>query len=410
MNNLQTLILSCEEATPLQFEPLFIEYKNALKKEIILENKSFEESLDLLIKYIDFIRNNNIHNEKVVKYLLLRWDSMEEEGDEDVEGVLGDLAATMLCVQKNLKYLIDVLKNSVNILSILDLHLRTRYGTGMVFSLVCERLLEAFHLSNLEDFQWDHLIDTADETLQGSLFNPHFISRESYSETQNNKDVKRYIENKRKTLLNEVKCKKPDYISIKTITDKDGNSTTESEELYKGISIVEDQNSEKLLLLMKDVIENNVIIKSKEDQETIEKLAQLSVSLKDNFIDENEEFPSERYYGVFNGIFEQDCCGKKGPCAMFYCMCREDTDYEDTSYGESINPFGWFNNICEECGIGIEKLRYALRFPVKDGGWTGCFCSFACMKKSNIRPIDKDDEFRIQEIKRCIEKIGVFDC
>ena len=43
MNNLQTLILSCEEATPLQFESLFIEYKNALKKEIILEDKSFEE-------------------------------------------------------------------------------------------------------------------------------------------------------------------------------------------------------------------------------------------------------------------------------------------------------------------------------------------------------------------------------
>ena len=408
MNNLQTLILSCEEATPLQFEPLFIEYKKALKKEIILEHKSFEESLDLLIKYIDFLRNNNIHNEKIVKYLLLRWDSMEEKGDEDVEGVLGDLSATMLCVQKNLNYLIDVLKNSINILSILDLHLRTRYGTGMVFSLVCERLLEAFRLSNLEDFQWDHLIDTADETLKGSLFDPHFISRESYSETQNNKDVKRYIEHKRKTLLNEFKCKKPEYASIKTIIDKEGKDVIESEEIYKKISS-ESLDSEKLLSLMKDTIENNVIIKSKEDQEIIEKIAQLSISFKDNLLNESEQFPNERYYGINNGIFNQDCCGKKGSCAMFYCMCREDIDYEDTSYNEAVNPFGWFNNICEECGIGIEKMRYALRFPVKDGGWTGCFCSFTCMKKSNIRPIEKDDQFRIQEIKSFIEKIGVFD-
>lgn len=409
-NSIKSFIIKCEEATPLQFGPLFIEYKNALKKEIDLEDKPFHESLDLLINYIDFLYKNKIQNEKVVKFLLLRWDSMEEEGDEDIEGVLGDLAATMVCHQKYLNYLIDVLKDSINILSILDLHLRTRYGTGMVFSLVCERLLEAFHLSNLEDFQWDHLIDTADETLKGSLFDPHFISRESYSETQNNKDVKRYIEYKRKKLMNVVKCKKPEYVSIKSITNKDGNLITESEELYTLVNVKQESStSETLLSLMKDTIEKNVLIKSKEDQETLEKIAQLSVSLKDNFIDEHDDFPNERYYGVTNGIFDQDCCGKVGPCAMFYCMCREDVDYEDTSYSEAVNPFEWFNGVCEECGVSIEKMRYALRFPVKNGGWIGCFCSFPCMKKSNIRPINKDDEFRINEIKRSIEKIGVFD-
>ena len=412
LTTLQRLIIICEEATPLQFEPLFIEYKNALKKEIDLEHKSFDESFDLLIQYIDFLRNHNIQKEKIVKYLLLRWDSMEEEGDEDVEGVLGDLSATMLCHQKNLKYLIDVLKDSINILSILDLHLRTRYGTGMVFSLVCERLLEAFHLSNLEDFQWDHLIDTADETLKGSLFDPHFISRESYSETQNNKDVKCYIEIKRKSLLNSIKCKKPEYACIKSTIDKEGIFILESEDYYMKIPSYNQglsSDSETLLSLMKDTIEKNIVINSKEDQENIEKIAQLSISLKDNFIDENEEFPSERYYGVTNGIFDQDCCGKSGACSMFYCMCREDVDYDDTSYNETVNPFGWFNNVCEECGISIDKMRYALRFPVKDGGWVGCFCSFSCIKKSNIRPINKDDEFRINEIKRSIEKIGVFD-
>jgi hypothetical protein len=97
----------------------------------------------------------------------------------------------------------------------------------MVFSLVCDRLLEAFHLENLEDFQWDHLEDTVEETLSASRYDPHFISREMYSETRNNKDVKRYIEYKRKKLLNCVKAKKPEWV-IEAKKD-------ESEEKYKKI-------------------------------------------------------------------------------------------------------------------------------------------------------------------------------
>jgi hypothetical protein len=403
---LENLILLCENSTPLQFEDNFVKFKTILYKEINLEDKEFHDALQLLLKYISFYEKHKIYNPKLLTALLLKWDGSSDSNEvEDVEGVIGDLAATMMCFQKNLNYIVDVLKDSINILSILDLHIRTRYGTGMVFSLVCDRLLEAFHLENLEDFQWDHLEDTVEETLHASQYDPHFISREMYSETRNNKDVKRYIEYKRKKLLNNVKAKKPEWV----MEPKTHGVLDETEEKYKSFEFL---NSEKVLTQLKEAIDSHVKIDPLDFEQTqqLEKITSMAISLKENILNQNEDFPPERYYGPSNEIFGQDCCGMKGPCRMFYCICRNDEDYENTSYLDvELNKQAWFNGTCEECGIGIEKFRYAIRYPVKDGGWIGCFCSFECMKKSNIRPNDSESDLRIKEIKETITKIGIVD-
>lgn len=413
-SELENLILLCENSTPLQFEDNFIKFKTLLDKEVTLEDKEFHKALELLLKYISFYEKNKIYNPKLLTILLLKWDGSSTSSEvDDVEGVIGDLAATMMCFQKNLNYIVDVLKDSINILSILDLHIRTRYGTGMVFSLVCDRLLEAFHLENLEDFQWDHLEDTVEETLHASQYDPHFISREMYSETRNNKDVKRYIEYKRKKLLNCVKAKKPEWVMEP--------KTGETEEVYKSLDSSGEYNSpinsEKLLSQLKEAIDSNIKLDplDLDQKKDIENLTSMVISLKENILNQNEDFPSERYYGPSNEIFDQECCGIKGPCKMFYCNCRNEMDYEDTSYldlglnSKVKNPQSWFNGICEECGIGIEKFNYTVRFPIKDGGWLGCFCSFECMKKSNIRPYDNETEIRVKEIKETLNKIGVVD-
>lgn len=405
MSDLENSIILCENSTPLKFIDNFKEFKVLLDHEINLEHKQFHEALSLLLHWITFFEKHKISNAKLLKALLMKWDG--SSASDDVEGVLGDLAATMMCFQKNLNYIVETLKDSINILSILDLHIRTRYGTGMVFSLVCDRLLEAFHLENLEDFQWDHLEDTVQETLHASQYDPHFISRELYSETKNNKDVKRYIEYKRKKLLNSMKTKKPDWV-------KDPKED-ETEEMYKVLIESKDLkiNSDKLLTQLNEAIEKNVKSFTMEegDESKLEKMKAIAVSLKENILNENEKFPLERYYGPSNEIFDQDCCSMKGPCRMFYCNCRSEMDYEDTSYLDDKvnNQQAWFTGVCEECGIGIEKFKYAVRFPVKDGGWLGCFCSFGCMKKSNIRPYDSETEFLTREIKEYINKVGIVD-
>ena len=413
-SELENIILLCENSTPLQFEDNFIKFKTLLDNQVNLEDKEFHKALELLLLWITFYEKHKISKPKLLLALLLKWDgSSASEEAEDPEGVIGDLAATMMCFQKNLNYIIDTLKDSINILSILDLHIRTRYGTGMVFSLVCDRLLEAFHLENLEDFQWDHLEDTVEETLSASRYDPHFISREMYSETRNNKDVKRYIEYKRKKLLNCIKSKKPEWI----MEPKTHGVLEETENMYK--LLIESQDlkldSEKLLDQMNEAIEKNIKSFSIEDNSKIEEMKKISLSLKENLINQNEKFPLERYYGPSNEIFGQECCSMKGPCRMFYCNCRSELDYEDTSYlsldlnSKVENQQAWFTGVCEECGIGIETFRYTVRFPVKDGGWIGCFCSFDCMKKSNIRPYDKEAEIRIKEIKETLYKIGIVD-
>jgi hypothetical protein len=401
LTDLSHSILSCENSTPLRFEDNFKVFQTHLENEINLEDKPFHEALQLLLKWITFFEEQKISNPTLLIALLSKWDC--GSSDSDIEGVIGDLAATMMCFQKNLTYVVETLKDSINILSILDLHIRTRYGTGMVFSLVCDRLLEAFHLDNLEDFQWDHLEDTVEETLRASRYDPHFISRELYSETQNNKDVKRYIEYKRKKLLGVIKAKKPSWIR--------DPKEDENEILYKTYTYDNSLNSEKILFQLKEAIEKNVKTEglSEEQLKEMERMTSLSVSLKENLLNEHEQFPPERYYGPSNEIFEQECCGLKGPCRMFYCVCRNESDYDDTSYTNEISPQNWFIGSCEECGIGIEKYRYAVRFPVKNGGWIGCFCGFECMKKSNIRPIDREAEICIKEIKESIQKIGIVD-
>jgi len=393
MNELKDSIKCCEDATPLVFEQCFIDYQNLLNEKIKLEGKIFSEVLDLLLYWVQFFRENKISNPKILLTLLKKWD----ESDEEAEGVIGDLAATLACSQENLTYICDTLQDTIQILSILDLHIRTRYGTGMIFSFVVERLLKAFHLENLEDFQWEHLEDTVQETLQGFEYDPSFLSRQKYSVTRDNKDVIAYIQSKKKEQNQKEYAPIPKWVSL-----KDG----ETEEFYLKSDLGNiDKEKEKMVVDLKEIFTKHVNCSEKVPDEVIDMLK----SLEDKVTDEDKHFPVKRYYGPVNEIIGRECSGVNGPCRMFYCVCREEKEDEDISYLDNVNPFEWFTGSCEECERKIRKLRYAVRFPVKGGGWAGCFCSFTCMKKSEIREIEEEDEHRMECIRQILLENGIFD-
>jgi hypothetical protein len=416
MEELKEIVKKCQEATPLQFDSFYTEYKNLLKKHLVLEEKDFFEILNLLIEWVTYFENNNITNPLLLESLLIIWDhkSSLDNPESDCEGVIGDLAATLLCSQKNLIYICETLKDSTNILSILDLHIRTRYGTGMIFSLVAERLLKSFNLENLEDFQWEHLEDTVEETLKGSQYDPRFISRESYSEKRDCKDVLSYIESKKKEKNKILYAPIPKWVSVKP---KETLTVYENRNLG---SVNEDD--EKELENIKENFEKTVHVEklrelNSEDQDTqISKnipdgMASMIVALKEN-TKTPEDFPVERFYGVANSILGKECACINGPCRMFYCICREDVDYEDISYlddRESLDPQAWFNGACEHCERKIRKFRHAIRFPILGGGWIGCFCSFDCLYKSDIRPIYNNENLLINEVREMIEGFGVYN-
>jgi hypothetical protein len=279
----------------------------------------------------------------------------------------------------------------------------------MIFSLVAERLLQANNKETLEDYEWEHLMETVEEVKQCFQYDPSFLSRQSYSMTRDNKDVIRYIESKQKALNHSIVARKPKWVSLK----KD-----ESEEIYKDRDLGKvSEDDETLLHEIKDFLDKNTNFKQeiKEAGDIAEtnpeEIAKVMLALKDNALsDEKEKFPIERFYGPANTILGKECCSLNGPCRMFYCVCREfddDDDYE--SAASPSDPQEWFIGKCEECEKKIEKFRHSIRFPVDGGGWIGCFCSFECLHKSRIRPIYDDDDLRIKEIYKILNSKGISD-
>jgi hypothetical protein len=398
---LYEIILSCEKSTALQLEEQKPKFLKLLNETIILEGKDFMKIFEELTFWISFCKKEKIRNKFILESILLKWSN-----DDDFEGVAGDLASNMICPNENLKYIFDVLEEDISVCRILDVHIRTRYGQCMIFALVAERLLQASG-KELEDYEWDHLLETVEEVKSCFQYDPSFLSRQSYSETRDNKDVIRYIESKKKELQKVVLAKKPKWINV-----KEGESEEKYRERILGKISEEDED---VLDEIKDFLEKNVNFKQIEKEmgeiaETNpEEVAKVMLALKD-MSKEDEEFPVERFYGPSNSMFGKECCLINGPCRMFYCVCREfdeDDDYESAPAPE--DPQEWFKESCEECGKKIEKFRYAVRFPVDGGGWIGCFCGFECLRKSRIRPIYDDDDLRIKEIYKMLNTFGVYD-
>ena len=63
---------------------------------------------------------------------------------------------------------------------------------------------------------------------------------------------------------------------------------------------------------------------------------------------------------------------------MFLC-----NEFELTSndlMAEEPDDVDWFTNECTECKIIIPARHYALREPLQNGGWRGCYCNH-CLSK-----------------------------
>lgn len=69
-------------------------------------------------------------------------------------------------------------------------------------------------------------------------------------------------------------------------------------------------------------------------------------------------------------------CLQYGGCRMF--LCNHD------SKDENGNIKKWFSGNCDMCMNKIEKYHQAVRRPLLTGGWSGCFCSFECVRKFYI--------------------------
>jgi hypothetical protein len=88
------------------------------------------------------------------------------------------------------------------------------------------------------------------------------------------------------------------------------------------------------------------------------------------------------WFGLSNPSSEpldgSSICQSFGGCRMMLCVC-----YDKLIDGDVVddNP-DWFSGHCLECGLSIRSRSHAVRIPMIEGGWIGCFCTFKCAKRN----------------------------
>lgn len=99
-------------------------------------------------------------------------------------------------------------------------------------------------------------------------------------------------------------------------------------------------------------------------------------------------------FGPNNTSFDQkiqpipdgNICERFGGCRMLICNCAEaenNVDEEEVDYGDfGVPEADWYTGVCQQCMDKIPFRHYALRRPLKLGGWLGCFCSIKCIQKN----------------------------
>lgn len=130
-----------------------------------------------------------------------------------------------------------------------------------------------------------------------------------------------------------------------------------------------------------------------------------SASLEEN---ESTSYSANRVFGPANRFMDKNCISnpyKNGPCRMLECLCKEqeeDLDPEYYTYNE------WFHGKCQRCFRAIRDRSHAIRIPIENGGWYGCFCTFDCMK-DDIPVKDQNMNLRIEMMKNALEEDGIMD-
>lgn len=165
---------------------------------------------------------------------------------------------------------------------------------------------------------------------------------------------------------------------------------------------LEDLESD-LLSETKEELLNNFDIDCK-DEAVLTEFCKLAI---DNSI-QSKKYNFDRIFGPINSMLYDDCVSSVGEkCRMLSCECKN-FDIDDFSTLD-INLEAWFTGVCDNCNNKILNISYAVRFPCKDGGWEGCFCSLKCLETNEIFIKDSTFIHRFNLLKDKLYSVGIFD-
>lgn len=109
-----------------------------------------------------------------------------------------------------------------------------------------------------------------------------------------------------------------------------------------------------------------------------------------------------------------DPCVRFGGCRMFLCWEYENLDSDGEEIIEDIEEedryylIDWFTGNCDTCGAIIQQKHYALRMPELVGGYSGCYCSFECLRfqipEKNGQRVEN-----FEKMETVVRKFGIYD-
>jgi len=126
--------------------------------------------------------------------------------------------------------------------------------------------------------------------------------------------------------------------------------------------------------------------------------------------DQQDEHIADRVFGPQNRFKDKECpynLNEIGPCRMLNCYCRGNGTIET----EADSGVEWFDGFCDVCNMGIMDKSHALRYPYRNGGWTGVYCCFECLQKSDYFGgiEDMDQYIRLENLRQSLETHGIMD-
>lgn len=108
--------------------------------------------------------------------------------------------------------------------------------------------------------------------------------------------------------------------------------------------------------------------------------------VKNTYVAKNCTFfplPPWIFFGTGDENFRQWGPNNEEDGTPQYMLLCNDYENDDLSDDEDTDSREWFTEKCKICGERIGDRRWAVRLPIIDGGWTGCYDKWECVRAEN---------------------------
>lgn len=400
---------------------------------VTVSSLEFDHSTKLLIfltTYCSKIRSPAA----ILELVLQRWCA----DDNDIDNVIGDLASMISVPNEVLTYVCQTLSLTSTLFGVLETVIENRKGSNIGFAITANRLIMAFAtLSTASRDDPNDLDDATESEVPGGTWE-NLLQVAIRTGKPKNGDTYQYITEKLGQTSQPVP--RPKWVNVITgetlqlLKTTSSGPRPSSEIVDRVVQKIESQIAATQRL--SSVSEGETL--DSEEPSNLTQMIEMYVSTsipeelkllddysnghEDDDVEEKTNNDSdvtgrpERLWGPVNAMLGRGCSVNDGPCRMLTCLCRdldqacdEELTPREAGDGTDLDPEQWFTGRCDECQRSLLDISYAIRFPVTNGGWVGCFCSWSCLGKNPPRPVFSEEVTAINRVKAVIEQFGILD-